>query len=355
MMMDHINRLLLAIESGPDVDMWEAAKELSALDSLVADTVQSLVALLKAERPDTRAAAAYVLGFGRCASARGVLEEVVDDIQEEPFVRGHAAEALAYIPSKESVDVLLRHLTDESSDVKYWCAFALGQIGDDRAVPALTQLAERAREECHKGFSLRDEARDALAHIRQRQWYATRGVGMTSEDWNTAEREIVALLASGDVRAAIARIETVVSTDRGEFKGRALLYRGSIHEEQGRLQSARDDFAEAVRLFEAGSYVRYASELSLGQVCRVLGEPQSASTWYRAALETCDASIEAFSGGSALEGFLSMSPSPTRTDLTLIRSVITKSWKLLEVSGAPDVTDLKAASAVIKRHETQPR
>jgi HEAT repeat protein len=165
-MTEHIQNLLRTVENGSRENIWEAAKELS---TFATDMASSLISLLeKAERAETRAAAAYVLGFGRFASARASLEQVLDKTTEEVSVRGHAAEALAYIQGRESVDVLLKHLEDRDPGVKYWCTFALGQIGDAKALPALKQLAERVGSQSYEKHSLRAEVLDAIAEINQR-------------------------------------------------------------------------------------------------------------------------------------------------------------------------------------------
>jgi HEAT repeat protein len=165
-MTENIQNLLKTVEGGGREDIWEAAKELS---NFATEMASSLISLLdNAERADTRSAAAYVLGFGRFASARTSLEHVLDDANEESSVRGHAAEALAYIQGKESVDVLLRHLDDSDPGVKYWCTFALGQIGDPKALPALKQLAERVGDQSYEKHSLRAEVLEAIAEITQR-------------------------------------------------------------------------------------------------------------------------------------------------------------------------------------------
>jgi len=165
-MTPNIQDLLRSVENGSREDMWEAAKELS---TLAADMASSLISLLEnAERAETRAAAAYVLGFGRFASARTALEQILDDVGGDASVRGHAAEALAYIQNPESVDMLLRHIGDENPGVTYWCTFALGQIGNTRAIPALGRLADRAADRVYEGHSLRAEAFDAIAEINRR-------------------------------------------------------------------------------------------------------------------------------------------------------------------------------------------
>ena len=48
------------------------------------------------------------------------------------------------------------------------CTFALGQIGDAKALPALKQLAERVGSQSYEKHSLRAEVLDAIAEISQR-------------------------------------------------------------------------------------------------------------------------------------------------------------------------------------------
>jgi HEAT repeat protein len=164
-MTDDIRNLLGTVENGTRKEIWEAAKQ---LESVSVEMVLSLLRLLESgEQTETRAAAAYVLGFGRFASARTALEQVLDDTEEEASVRGHAAEALAYIQSRESVDVLLKHLEDRNPGVTYWCTFALGKIGSAKAVPVLGHLADRVGDQLYEKHSLRAEALDAIAEINQ--------------------------------------------------------------------------------------------------------------------------------------------------------------------------------------------
>jgi HEAT repeat protein len=162
-MKEGIQQIVGIIEHGSREEIWEAAKQ---LESLAADTCSSLLRLLKeADEIESRAAAAYVLGFSRYSSARVPLEEVLDNLKEDASVRGHAAEALAYVQSKESTVVLLRHLNDDDTGVRYWCIFALGQIGDPRALTALKQVAKSVGDQLYNGHSLRSEALDAATEI----------------------------------------------------------------------------------------------------------------------------------------------------------------------------------------------
>lgn len=76
-MTDEIANQLKRLEAGSREETWEAAKLLAARS---ADLLAELLRLLsRAERPGARAAAAYVLGFGRFGNARELLETALQD------------------------------------------------------------------------------------------------------------------------------------------------------------------------------------------------------------------------------------------------------------------------------------
>lgn len=159
--------LLKAIEVGTREEIWEAAKRLSSAET---ETNLSLLSLLTTgKKPDTRAAAAYVLGLSRNGAARCSLENVLSNRDEDPAVRGHAAEALGYIQNRDSVNVLIQNLSEKNAGVKYWCIFALGQIGDPESIPMLRREAESSNNEFYETRSLQAEALDAIAEIERRK------------------------------------------------------------------------------------------------------------------------------------------------------------------------------------------
>lgn len=88
---------------------------------------------------------------------------------EDPAVRGHAAEALGYIQNRDSVNVLIQNLSEKNAGVKYWCIFALGQIGDPESIPMLRREAESSNNEFYETRSLQAEALDAIAEIERRK------------------------------------------------------------------------------------------------------------------------------------------------------------------------------------------
>jgi HEAT repeat protein len=61
--------------------------------------------------------------------------------------------------------VLLKELGDASREVRFWCAFALGQITEQRAISALKRLAASDRRIVKGFWSVAKEADDALRSI----------------------------------------------------------------------------------------------------------------------------------------------------------------------------------------------
>jgi len=60
---------------------------------------------------------------------------------DEKWLRRNAAEALGKLRASSAVEPVIRLLADKKHDVREISARALGRIGDERAIPALTGLA----------------------------------------------------------------------------------------------------------------------------------------------------------------------------------------------------------------------
>jgi N-acyl-D-aspartate/D-glutamate deacylase len=147
------------------VDAFEAAKAVwQDADKRLERPL--LLTLKKGRRPFNRAAAAYAMQIVSTPKTIRALENVVRNKLEHPRVRGEAAEALAHRHRRKSHDVLLRALADSSKDVRFWSTFALGEMAESRAVPALEGLAASDRR-LVKGFhSVAKEAADAVRNIQ---------------------------------------------------------------------------------------------------------------------------------------------------------------------------------------------
>jgi HEAT repeat protein len=123
-----------------------------------------------------RAKAAWALGFhpeGHLAtdSLLGALRA----LHEDGDVRAHAAEALGHLADRlgdresEVLAALLHALRDPSAEVRFWAAFALGNLGDEAAIPALERLAARDTESVPGWWSIRKEANDSIKQILLRK------------------------------------------------------------------------------------------------------------------------------------------------------------------------------------------
>ena len=122
--------------------------------------------LRKGKKPFNRAAAAFAMQMVTTPATIRALEGVMRNRAERPRVRGEAAEALAHAHRRESHDVLIAGLRDSSKDVRLWCAFALGEMAERRALPYLERLASSDNRTV-KGFpSAAKEAADAIENIR---------------------------------------------------------------------------------------------------------------------------------------------------------------------------------------------
>lgn len=119
---------------------------------------------------ESRRMAAWALGFLADDHATPALVRALNDRTEDTEVRVYAAEALGHLqPEKghdEALAALLHALTDREPGVRFWAAFALGNLGDERAIPALQRLAERDSTVVPGWWSIEKEALDSIERIR---------------------------------------------------------------------------------------------------------------------------------------------------------------------------------------------
>jgi HEAT repeat protein len=129
--------------------------------------------------PLRREASAYALGCVDSGShgpmAIAALVRILRSA-DEPRVRAQAAESLVQLlrfrrgrRRMSAERALIAHLGDESPDVRFWCAYAVGELRVKAAVPALRRLAsDRAR--VPGWWPVGTEARDALRCIAGGAW-----------------------------------------------------------------------------------------------------------------------------------------------------------------------------------------
>jgi HEAT repeat protein len=169
-------KLVEAIETGNEVEVVEAAKELAYLR--LRSSVKPLVRLFKEGRtPHVRESAGYALAWMDLPDLNRVFIKCLLNKKESGVVRGQAAEALEILHSNGrsqsrryqiAEDALLTSLSDPSPTVRFWCCFALGGMDSKRAVEPLSRLKRFDRALCPGWWYVREEASDALDRIQGR-------------------------------------------------------------------------------------------------------------------------------------------------------------------------------------------
>ena len=143
--------------------LWEATK---ALCKLGRGAAMFRRLLLEGHTAQVRKAAAYALGCFQDQGATADLCRVLKSASEEPSVRGQAAEALGYLRDHSAFSSLLEAASDPSPEVRFWTAFALGQLGDRRAEPVLDRLSQGDSAHVEGWGTVAEEAGRALEELR---------------------------------------------------------------------------------------------------------------------------------------------------------------------------------------------
>lgn len=174
-----------AIENLPDLFKeddprlaWGAASLLASIGTKsIAQRLRSVVN--SSMEVEVRRAAIYALRMWGVRKAAGELTGVLENKEETPGIRAEAAEALAScgFNSKSALRALTRSLEDQSVEVRFFSAFALGQCAlyqtdlKEEMSEAATQLQKLLGDRASLGSygTVANEASEALRHIRSRK------------------------------------------------------------------------------------------------------------------------------------------------------------------------------------------
>ncbi len=110
-------------------------------------------------------AAAYALGQIGDPRAVTPLLRTLRDAGLSGEARGMAAEQLANLHDESTGAALTAALVDPTAKVRFWSAFALGEMGWHGALPILEQLAATDTEQVPGWWSVAKEAADAIDKI----------------------------------------------------------------------------------------------------------------------------------------------------------------------------------------------
>ena len=170
--------LLHILAHGEEYDRCEAAKVLPDMDR--PRIVPALIEIVRAS-PDTSARkwAAHALGYTFDIRAKPALLETVRNTAEDLDVRCHAVEALGCMlqthRGQGDVREALRDLLQEdNAELRFWAAYALGNVGISEDLPALQVLADSDHRLVEGWWPVSREAAEGIEHIRERARRYTR-------------------------------------------------------------------------------------------------------------------------------------------------------------------------------------
>jgi HEAT repeat protein len=155
------------IETRPEHAI-EASKAIVKLRRATSTDAVSFAKLLQSAtaHPNVRVAAAHALGQISSDVGVAALVAALGNRAERADIRGHCAEALGNLRARSAFGVLINGLRDDNAEVRFWSAYALGQLGDSRAASALKEVAEHDRGHVEGLGSVREEASEALSMLR---------------------------------------------------------------------------------------------------------------------------------------------------------------------------------------------
>jgi HEAT repeat protein len=187
-----VDRLLVDLGSESPDTRWEAIDTLWRLAvrwdrpprpsaRQVEQVFRALTVLLRRD-PDSRVrlAAAYAVRCWYEPRSAAALIPVLDDVTEEPSIRGQAAEGIGEVldaamrgspPLRaRAIAALGRGLGDRSVEVRFWCVYALGMMKATETRPELERLAATDDAICPNMWRVRDEAADVLTSWAEGKW-----------------------------------------------------------------------------------------------------------------------------------------------------------------------------------------
>ncbi len=153
-------------ESVHAVARWK--KLLEVLVKIGTPALSELEGALHHSNPNVRISAMHVIGKIGNPSYIDLLLPFTQSklVYERAWVTG----ALGYEGLSKSYETLLTVLDDEDSSVRESAIIALGDLGDNRALPSLNRIAEQDRTLIENyGLTLGDVAKEAIVNIHRRE------------------------------------------------------------------------------------------------------------------------------------------------------------------------------------------
>jgi tetratricopeptide (TPR) repeat protein len=175
--------------------------------------------------------------------------------------------------------------------------------------------------------------------------------------WIEIQKSATHVWLNGSLSRAVEIVNLFIASNPPlDLKRQAIGFRGSLYEEQGDLAAAKSDFLTARNLADSRDFERCSLEEAAAFVSYELGETAEAERWYLEALRTAAADPRA-SGGSVLSHLLEIRGEVglTAEERLLAEEVVKEGWRFHELSGSPELHDLRAAAQALVRAQSTPK
>ncbi|MCC7306234.1 MAG: hypothetical protein IT173_01610 [Acidobacteria bacterium] len=155
--------------------------------------------------------------------------------------------------------------------------------------------------------------------------------------------EVTFAWGQGNHSEGIALLDDVLLRVKNTMKGQCLLLRGMIKTDLGFHKDARKDWMAAIPYSSEGSFLRACLEYETGVSFENENRTNEALYYYRSAIDTCAYGNE-FAGTKQLCAYLALNNGRIlEGDEAMIMAAVTKSWRVLELFGEPNIAELPDA------------
>ena len=159
--------VLAVLNNGTPMTAWRAGQAIwDAPDPMMLSGI--IRTMMHGKSEHNRAEAVYRIQMMPGTAGVAACERILSNKRESKKLRAYAADTLAHRHRPRTHDVVLRIIeNDPSAEMRFWCAFALGQMRDKRAVPILERLAKEDRRVVPGWWAVNKEAKASLRFIQQ--------------------------------------------------------------------------------------------------------------------------------------------------------------------------------------------
>ena len=174
--------------------------------------------------------------------------------------------------------------------------------------------------------------------------------------WDVEKRSFHAYLKRDIGRGIEILTEFLDSEVSSPFRARALGNRAELLLGLGKTEEASQDLLQALKIADGSSYTRFTNEFALGALYEQLGHRELAIEYLLKAVGTALQEGKTSVGG-VLVRLLRLVPMIdfSEEEDRLVVDAVRHSWRLLNLEGEPDISDIQGVAETLLRESSRPR